>query len=44
MDRKVCKYLSDILTAILEIESFMATRPRMYETILSSESENLDLT
>lgn len=32
MDRKVCKYLSDILTAILEIESFMETRPRMYET------------
>lgn len=32
MDRKLCKYLSDILTAILEIESFMETRPRMYET------------
>ena len=32
MDRKLTKYLSDILTAILEIESFMETRPRMYET------------
>ena len=32
MDRKLSKYLSDILTAILEIESFMETRPRMYET------------
>lgn len=32
MDRKLCKYLSDILSSILEIESFMETRPRMYET------------
>ena len=32
MDRKLKKYLSDVLTAILEIESFMETRPRMYET------------
>ena len=32
MDRKLKKYLSDILSAILEIESFMETRPKMYET------------
>ena len=32
MDRKLKKYLSDVLTAILEIESFMETRPRIYET------------
>lgn len=32
MDRKLCKYLSDIHTAILEIESFMETRLRMYES------------
>lgn len=32
MDRKLCKYLSDIHTAILEIESFMETRLRTYET------------
>ena len=32
MDRKTRKYLSDILTAILEIESFMEGRPREYAT------------
>lgn len=32
MDRKVKKYLIDILNSILEIESFMETRPRMFET------------
>ena len=32
MDRKLNKYLSDILSSILEIESFMETRPREYAT------------
>jgi len=32
MDRKILKYLSDILSSILEVESFMAERPREYET------------
>ena len=32
MDRKLRKYLSDILTSILEIESFMVERPKEYET------------
>ncbi len=32
MDRKLCKYLSDILSSILEIESFMADRPKEYVT------------
>ena len=31
MDRKIKKYLTDILNSILEIESFMETRPREYE-------------
>ena len=30
--RKLRKYLSDILSSILEIESFMADRPRMFAT------------
>lgn len=32
MDRKLRKYLSDILSSILEIESFMENRPREYAT------------
>ena len=32
MDRKQRKYLSDVLTAILEIESFMESRPKKYAT------------
>ncbi|MDE6367861.1 MAG: DUF86 domain-containing protein [Muribaculaceae bacterium] len=32
MDRKLRKYLSDILSSILEIESFMEDRPKEYET------------
>lgn len=32
MDRKLNKYLSDILSSILEIESFIETRPREYAT------------
>lgn len=32
MDRKLGKYLSDILSSILEIESFMENRPREYAT------------
>ncbi len=32
MDRKVLKYLSDIYSSILEIESFMEDRPKEYET------------
>lgn len=32
MDRKLKKYLSDIQCAILEVESFMETRPREYAT------------
>ncbi len=32
MDRKQRKYLSDILSAILEIESFLENRPRLYAT------------
>lgn len=31
MDRKIKKYLTDILNSILEIESFMETRSREYE-------------
>ena len=30
MDRKLRKYLSDILSSILEIDSFLQTRPREY--------------
>lgn len=30
--RQLRKYLSDILSSILEIESFMADRPRMFAT------------
>ena len=30
MDRKLRKYLSDILSSILEIESFLKDRPRNY--------------
>ena len=32
MDNRQAKYLRDILTAILEIESFMSDRPREYAT------------
>ena len=32
MDRKLKKYLSDILTSIVEIESFMEDRPKEYAT------------
>lgn len=32
MDRKLKKYLSDILSSILEIESFMVDRPKEYAT------------
>ncbi|MDE5880569.1 MAG: DUF86 domain-containing protein [Muribaculaceae bacterium] len=32
MDKKLKKYLSDILCSILEIESFMENRPKKYET------------
>lgn len=32
MDRKVNKYLTDILTAICEIESFLEVRPKEYAT------------
>lgn len=32
MDRKLRKYLSDILSSIMEIESFMEGRPREYAT------------
>lgn len=32
MDRKQRKYLSDILSSILEIESFMINRPKEYAT------------
>lgn len=32
MDRIIKKYLSDILSAILEIESFLEERPRLYYT------------
>ena len=32
MDRKLKKYLSDILSSISEIESFMEGRPREYVT------------
>ena len=32
MDRKIRKYLADILASIIEIESFMADRPKEYAT------------
>jgi uncharacterized protein with HEPN domain len=32
MDRKIKKYLSDIRSSILEIESFMIDRPKEYST------------
>ena len=32
MDRKTLKYLNDIYSAILEIESFMENRPKEYAT------------
>lgn len=32
MDRKLRKYLSDILSSILEIESFLEGRPKVYDT------------
>lgn len=32
MDRKLYKYLSDILSSILEIESFMVDCPKEYAT------------
>lgn len=32
MDRKQRKYLSDILSSILEIESFLEDRPKLYAT------------
>ena len=31
MDRKIKKYLADILSSILEIESFFDNRPKEYE-------------
>lgn len=34
MDRKVKKYLDDILYAISEIESFLAQRPRQYQVFV----------
>ena len=35
MDRKLRKYLSDILSSIMEIEMFMEDRPKEYETFCS---------
>lgn len=35
MDRQLRKYLNDVLSSILEIESFMADRPKEYETFCS---------
>ena len=35
MDRRLGKYLSDILSSILEIESFMAERPKQYAVFCS---------
>lgn len=32
MDRKLRKYLNDVLSSILEIESFMVDRPREFAT------------
>lgn len=32
MDRKIRKYLADILASIIEIESFIADRPKEYAT------------
>lgn len=32
MDRKIRKYLSDVLSSILEIESFLEDRPKQYAT------------
>ena len=32
MDRKIRKHLADILASIIEIESFMAERPKEYAT------------
>ena len=32
MDRKIRKYLADILASIIDIESFMAERPKEYAT------------
>lgn len=32
MDRKIRKYLADILASIIEIESFIAERPKEYAT------------
>lgn len=32
MDRKIRKYLADILASIIEMESFMAERPKEYAT------------
>lgn len=32
MDRKIRKYLADILASIIEIESFMAERPKEHAT------------
>lgn len=31
MDKKVLKHLSDVLTAIEEIDMFMSTRPKQYQ-------------
>ena len=36
MDRKIKKYLSDILSSILEIESFMENRLKEYGTFCNS--------
>ncbi len=35
MDRKLRKYLADILSSILEIESFMVDRPKEFDTFCS---------
>ena len=32
MDDRTCKYLHDILTAISEIELFLGSEPRLFET------------
>lgn len=32
MDRKLLKYLADMLSSILEIESFMEERPKEFAT------------
>lgn len=36
MDRKILKYLSDIYSSILEIESFMEGEPKVFETFYNN--------